>query len=109
MEKIKKSLLRSPKKKVAIITILVNDNGIQSLKIKQTHANALNQNTKTAVVNFYQRDDISRQAPGRKDSTITRVDGKKLNFKRDIYTQYINFLKVKNPTIQVGFFFVCFP
>lgn len=107
ISKVKKCLPRSPKKKVAIITKLVNDNGIQSLKRKPTHANALNENTKTAVVNFYQRDDISRQAPGRKDTVITRVDGKKIKLqKRHLYTvltEVYELFKSENPTIQIGF------
>ena len=44
----------------------------------QTRSSALNEEVVNKVVNYYQRDDVSRQAPGRKDATNVRMaDGTK--------------------------------
>ena len=54
------------------------------LKEKSNRANTLNENTKIAIINFYQQDGISTSSWIRRHSY--NKNEKKKNFKRKIYT-----------------------
>ena len=63
--------------------------------------------TKDLVRNFYERDDISRQAPGRKDVvTIRSENGEKTKVQARHLTTTINevyaMFKESNPDIKIG-------
>lgn len=67
----RKSLPKSPNKKTAVIKKLVMevlpDVGKTILKEKKSGNNKISQEVKDKVLNFYCRDDISYQAPGKRD------------------------------------------
>uniref|UniRef100_A0A6P7GX89 Uncharacterized protein LOC114347894 n=1 Tax=Diabrotica virgifera virgifera TaxID=50390 RepID=A0A6P7GX89_DIAVI len=78
VNKVKRSLPNSPHKKTAVLKKLVSDViGIESLvsstrKVKHAHVTAEN---RALVVEFFCRDDISRQTPGIKDVKTIRKKG----------------------------------
>ncbi|KAG8180554.1 hypothetical protein JTE90_018174 [Oedothorax gibbosus] len=55
--RIKKKLPTSPRKKIAVIEKLATDTGLL-IKKKSNSANALDENVKNSVADFYVRDDI---------------------------------------------------
>jgi hypothetical protein len=68
---------------------------------------AITKETKDLVINFYERDDISRQAPGRKDVvTIRSENGEKTKVQARHLTTTINevyaMFKESNPDIKIG-------
>ncbi|KAG8175757.1 hypothetical protein JTE90_029242 [Oedothorax gibbosus] len=105
-QEFKKKLPTSPRKKIAVIEKLATDTGLL-IKKKSNSANALDENVKNSVADFYVRDDISRQAPGRKDTIVIRKDGKKTKHQRrhlyTVLTEVFQLLKIENPNIKIGF------
>lgn len=71
MARIKKALPASPRKKVAIVKKLAYDTLSHKCsnlyKVNRQGTVALTNETKQKVIDFYIRDDISRQAPGKRD------------------------------------------
>ena len=70
-----RQLPHSPRKKRAVLKKLVQDVGLPSTGEKQTQAKPgpkVNEELNEKVINFYKSDDISWQAPGRKDRVIYR-------------------------------------
>eukprot|EP00795_Rhopilema_esculentum_P011015 gene11015-19858_t len=82
MTKVRTSLPKSPKKRKAVAAALAKEIGINVVKAKKRAAQiGLNEDTKSKIIDFYLRDDISWQAPGKKDHVIIRskdASGKKL-------------------------------
>lgn len=65
--RVRRALPKSPRKTCAVIRKLYTDH-VEPINIQQkSGGTALSPTTEKAVVEFYLRDDISRQAPGRKD------------------------------------------
>ena len=79
-----KSLPLSPRKKKAVVNQLAERVGIIKSSIKPK--TILSDEVKEKVRNFYSRDDISRQAPGKKDCVTLWKEGGKIKLqKRHLY------------------------
>ena len=79
-----KLLPTSPRKKKAVINKLAQKVGI--IKLTTKPKKVISEDTKEKVRNFYCRDDISRQAPGKKDYvTLWKNGGKERVQKRHLY------------------------
>ena len=82
MNKVRTSLPRSPRKRKAVAKALAREIGVSFAKQKKvTKQTGLDEDTKNKICSFYLRDDISWQAPGRKDRVIIRerdANGKKI-------------------------------
>lgn len=78
-----------------------------SAETTPTRSVAISEETKALVRNFYERDDISRQAPGRKDVVVIRsMNGEKSKVQARHLTTSINevyaMFKEANPNIKIG-------
>ena len=82
MSKVRTSLPNSPRKRKAVATALAKEIGINVVKAKKRAVHTgLDEDTKDKIIDFYLRDDITWQAPGRKDCVIIRskdTNGKKV-------------------------------
>ena len=91
LKRVRSSLPSSPRKRKAVTVALANEVGINILKPKHPSDGAsLTTETLKKVMGFYTRDDITWQAPGRKDRTIIRekdITGKKI--KSTVQTRYM--------------------
>ena len=71
--KLRTSLPKSPRKRKAVVAALAKEIGINVVKAKTRAAQiGLNEDTKSKLIDFYLRDDISWQAPGTKKHVIIR-------------------------------------
>ena len=82
VKSVRNALPASPRKRRCVIESLAKDAGIEipTASNNQSH-NSLSGETKEMVINFYSTNDISWQAPGRKDRVIIREtdsEGKKV-------------------------------
>ncbi len=69
------SLPQSPNKKKAVIKKIADAVGfVEHSEMKQVDLSVTTDHVKEKVKQFYVRDDISRQAPGRKDSVVIKED-----------------------------------
>ena len=86
------ALPTTPKRKRAVWNSLVSKYGESSVaEITPTRSIAISEETKNTVQTFYQRDDISRHAPGRKDVVIIQDEnGKKSKVQARHLTTTIN-------------------
>lgn len=77
VKKVKEAMPKSPNKRHVVMRKIASDFGLVARDSQGFHSyRGLPQETKDAVTQFYVRDDISRQAPGRKDCiTIRTSDG----------------------------------
>ncbi|XP_067247442.1 uncharacterized protein [Chanodichthys erythropterus] len=93
--------------KKAVIKKIVDAVGfIEHSEIKQVDLSGTTDHTEEKVKQFYVRDDISRQAPGRKDSVTIREDGvKKTCQKRHLSMSVLEAYRVfqdEYPEIKIG-------
>ncbi|XP_060754349.1 uncharacterized protein LOC132865864 isoform X2 [Neoarius graeffei] len=104
MKRVINALPSSPRKRSAIVHTL-------SVKLdfhceKKRTSSTLTTEFTTAVVEFYKRDDISRQAPGKKDVVIIRVEGKKNKIQKRHMTMSLmeayRLFKEDHPEVTVG-------
>lgn len=74
IKKVKQALLGSPSKQTAIIKKLVKDSKIivEGDTERKTLIKGRNEEVEISIKAFYERDDISRQAPGKRDYIICR-------------------------------------
>ena len=103
------ALPSTPKRKHAVWQKLINKYGDTTSSAENTpiRSIAIAKETKDLVRNFYERDDISRQAPGRKDVvTIRSENGGKTKLQARHLTTTINevyaMFKESNPDIKIG-------
>lgn len=106
--RIKRNLPGSPRKKRAVIKHLA----FEQLKVKpffnkrKTACTGLSKETKASIINFYEADHISRQAPGRRDVVTTRDEhGKHKVQKRHLTMGVMEayaLWKEENPDKDVG-------
>ncbi|KAJ4437802.1 hypothetical protein ANN_13740 [Periplaneta americana] len=88
----RKALPNSPRKKRCVVKRLfetyVGNSNLSEEKYSSTNQKGLDISTVTAVTEFYNRDDVSRQAPGLKDvRTIHKPDGSKERMQiRNLYS-----------------------
>lgn len=111
VKKAKNNLPYSPEKKVAVIKKVVHDILGADYKIKMSNKPEnykLTEEVKDTVINFYYRDDVSRQAPGIKDckSVIDAKTGTKVKKQKRIMLVTVNeafeYFKELHPEINIG-------
>ena len=99
-----KSLPFSPRKKKVVVKHLAEKEGL--IKSSAKPRNVTSEETVKIVEEFYCRDDISRQAPGRKDYvTVWSKEGKVKLQKRHMYytiKETYSFFKLENPDRKIG-------
>lgn len=86
-----------------------NTKGILS-KPEAKQGNKLSEDAKQAVMKFYQRDDISRICPGKKDYVSVRKDGQKVHEQKRLLLANMNELYAsfkKETSIKIGFSKFC--
>ncbi|KAI6651096.1 hypothetical protein LOD99_5673 [Oopsacas minuta] len=85
--RVKRNLPGSPRKKRAVIKHLAFEEEKKqkfcNRKSSTPGRTALPDSIKTAVIQYYQRDEISRQAPGKRDTTTVRENGAKHTYKNE--------------------------
>ncbi|KAG8180664.1 hypothetical protein JTE90_020890 [Oedothorax gibbosus] len=109
----RRALPNSPRHKEIVVRKLFSSEcnidlttSFNSSKSTSNHANAINSDTKIKIEEFYERDDISRMAPGRKDVVTIWERGAKIKQQArhlicTINEIYIMF-KIENPSAVVG-------
>ena len=77
--KAKSALPNSPRKRATVVKRLSLEAGCQEATFPLTKqgGTALSKQLKAAVIEFYMRDDISRQAPGKRDTVVVRENNEK--------------------------------
>ena len=82
----KRSLPISPRKRKIVVQKLAKNTGISvSAELnKEHHGNALSEESKQTVIDFYNRDDVSRMAPGKKDLQQSEHRRVKIMSRKDI-------------------------
>ncbi|CAF2970124.1 unnamed protein product, partial [Rotaria sp. Silwood2] len=99
LRKITNALPVNKNKQIELITHMAEDLGILDMKKKHERVqNCISMSTQNEVINFYCRDDISYQAPGRKDSITIKIDGIKQTIQkrfllfslREVYQLFID-------------------
>lgn len=105
---LKSSLPQTPKRRRTVICNLLPRFEVdkQRPSPKTTHT-GISAETKALVQNFYERDDVSRQAPGRKDVVITRnTDGQKVQIQARHLTSSFKetyaFFQTEHPEVVIG-------
>lgn len=102
-----RGLPNSPTKKQEVVQHLAVKHGIILKPLPQPPTNTLSEITKTNVLQFYQLDEISSVAPGKKDATIIKsTDGSKTKVQkrylvmtvREVYEQF----KLAYPNEKIG-------
>jgi len=92
VKRVRSSLPCSPRKRKAVAAALAKEVGLkgQLPNLKCTGNQCLDEETQGKVVDFYLRDDISWQAPGRKDHVIIRnKDGQGRKTKTYVQSKYM--------------------
>ena len=84
VKKAKSALSNSPRKRAAVVKKLSLEAGCLEVTFPQTKqgATSLSEELKAAVTDFYLRDDISRQAPGKRDTIVVREDNEKKTMRK---------------------------
>ena len=73
MSKVSTSLPNSPRKRKAVATAMAKEIGINVDNArKRAIKTGIDEETKNKIIDFYQNDDVSWQAPGRKDYVLSR-------------------------------------
>lgn len=93
VKRVQHALPSSPRKRLCVIESIAKDAGIEiptaSIRSSRSY-NALSEETKDKVINFYNTNDISWQAPGCKDRVIIReVDSEGKRVKRTEQVRYM--------------------
>jgi hypothetical protein len=101
------SLPTTPKRKQAVWQSLVRKYGESPVaETTPTRSTAISEETQKTVQTFYQRDDISRQAPGRKDVVIIRENGGKSKVQARHLTTSVNevyaMFREIHPDVMIG-------
>ena len=107
--RVKRNLPGSPRKKRAVIKHLA----FEQLKVKpffnkskKVSSKALSKETKASVLSFYETDNISRQAPGKRDVVTTRDESGKHKIQKRHLTMGVmeaySLYKEENPEIKIG-------
>lgn len=112
MARVKRGLPKSPRHKQIVVRKLfssecnVDLSESFELRNKSLKGNKVPQHIRNKIQEFYERDDISRQVPGRKDAVTVWENGKK--FKKQaqhlVYSlrEVFELFKLENPTDIVG-------
>ena len=99
-----KSLPCSPRKKKVVVRKLAEKEGLIKSTVRAKHL--INEETIKKVEDFYCRDDISRQAPGKKDYvTVWQKQDKVKLQKRHMYysvKETHSLFKLENPQLKIG-------
>ncbi len=94
----------SPRKKKVVVTKLAEMEGLIKSSVRAKHATS--EETIKKVEEFYCRDDISRQAPGKKDYVTVwkKQDKVKLQKRHMYYTvkETHSLFKLENPDLKIG-------
>ena len=106
--KAQSTLPKSPRKRATVVKKLSIETGCLELPYpqKQEGTTSLPEHLKAAVTEFYVRDDISRQAPGKRDNIVLRENNVKKTM--EIQQLSINISKVyqifkqENPDKKIG-------
>ena len=79
VRKAQSALPKSPRKRATVVKKLSMEAGCLEVAYlqKQEGPTSLSEHLKAAVTEFYVRDDISRQAPGKRDSIVVRKNNVK--------------------------------
>ena len=104
--RVSRSLPQSPRKKKIVISQLAQNIGIISQKSSSLSKNKVSKETENMIHEYYCHDDISRQAPGKRDhATVWKSDGKERLQKRHLYLSlgeaFALFVE-EYPSIQIG-------
>ena len=107
--KVKSNLPKSPRKRKAVITNLATTSGLVIAKRKKSNSGGnkkLAAATIKKVKEFYCKEYVSRQAPGRKDYVIERQEGKKNYLQKrhlmfSLKEAHALFLK-EHPEVKIG-------
>ena len=84
-KKVKKMLPKDPAKKQLVIKKIAESVGILPIQTHPRVTRTLSSTTKNAILHYYERDDISYQLPGKRDTVVVRmVGGKKETFQKRI-------------------------
>ena len=84
LRKVKCSLPSSPRKKIAVIEKLV-EQALPDVKLKKKNLKQKRtprNDIKETVIEFFTRDDMSHQAPGRKDVISIKTDGVRTSYQK---------------------------
>jgi len=113
VHKVSPLLPNSPRKRKAVIEKIAKSHGLplSSEHQKSTGNKCIAKSTVDCVQEFYYRDSISRQAPGRKDYVIMKENGKKLKLqKRHLMwslKETFGLFQKENPQVKIGFSKFC--
>lgn len=99
--------LKVQTKKKAVIKKIVDAVGfVEHSEMKQVDLSVTTDHVKEKVKQFYVQDDISRQAPGRKDSVVIKEDGVKKTYQKSHLTLSVleayRVFQEENPEIKIG-------
>ena len=91
MSKVRASLPNSPRKRRAVATAMAKEIGISVGKARRgAVTTGIDEETKKKIIEFYQKDDVSWQAPGRKDYIVSRSkDGNGNTIKKHMQCKYM--------------------
>ena len=102
----KKFTAIADRKRKFVVRHLADEYGVNPVKVSKKPSNILSSTVKDAILAFYVRDDISRQAPGRKDCvTVREGSNKSIWQKRHMYTtlsEAHELLLKEYPHLKVG-------
>jgi len=100
------ALPSSPRKRHCVIESIAKDVGIEiptvSNRVSQSY-NALSEKTKDMVIKFYSTNDVSWQAPGRKDRVIIRKidsEGKKVKRTEQVRYMLVSLKEARNSFVK---------
>jgi hypothetical protein len=93
---VKLNLPRSPRKRNKVIRNLASEIGITP-KNNQRRESNITEDVKKLVVQFFEREDIARWTPGRKESITIKVNGEKVTYQkrylvcslREVYSLFV--------------------
>lgn len=104
--KVRRSLPKSPTKEKAVVATIARQHGILVKKQIPRGPNVLPETSRNLITSYYERDAISYQAPGRKDSIIARVgQNKEKRQKKYLYmtlSEVYETFKTEYPEVKVG-------
>lgn len=103
-KKVKKALPQDPAKQKLVVKSIAQSLGILPTPTHQRISRTISIRDKTLVVSFYERDDISYQMPGKRDTVVVKENGTKTTFQkrillfnlREVHQMFIQ----DNPSIQ---------
>ena len=107
VKRVQSALPNSPRKKAAVIKKLaMSIDTSDSSPEKKAGPTALSTEVENLVIQFYLRDDISRQAPGKRDSIVVKENGNKTTMQKRHLSMNIveahQLFKTDHPEISIG-------